>query len=133
MEEKIIEKEKNLVHSFEELDIWKRTCRLSVDLYRILNDLKDWGFRDQVCRAAVSIPSNIAERFERGSTKEFIHSLYIAKGSAGELRTQLYLAIELSYIQKDAAQKLIERCRHISAMIQSLITSLKRKSNNVKR
>ncbi len=113
--------------SFEELDVWKKACQLSVDLYRSLRDLKDWGFRDQACRAAVSIPSNIAEGFERGSTQEFIRFLYIAKGSAGELRTQLYLAIELSYIQKDAAQKLIEQCRYISAMIQNLITSLKAK------
>jgi four helix bundle protein len=126
-------KGESMSRSFEELDVWKKACRLSVDLYRTLANLKDWGFRDQVGRASVSVPSNIAEGFERGSTKEFIHFLFIAKGSAGELRTQLYLAIELSYIQKDVGQKLIEQCRHISAMIQNLITSLKRKGNNVKR
>jgi four helix bundle protein len=82
--------------SFEELDVWKKACALSVDLYRTLRDLRDWGFRDQVGRSSVSVPSNIAEGFERGSTKEFIHFLFIAKGSAGELRTQLYLAMELS-------------------------------------
>jgi four helix bundle protein len=92
-----------------------------------LPENEKYGLKTQIQRAAVSIPSNIAEGFERGSTQEFIRFLYIAKGSAGELRTQLYLAIELSYIQKDAAQKLIEQCRYISAMIQNLITSLKAK------
>src|SRR4030043_2377921 len=98
--------------SFEDLDVWKKACALSVDLYRILKDLRDWGFRDQVGRASVSVPSNIAEGFERGSTQEFIHFLYIAKGSAGELRTQLYLATELRYLQKEVGSELREECRH---------------------
>jgi four helix bundle protein len=113
--------------SFEDLDVWKMSCQLAVDLYRRFSDLKDWGFRDQLCRAAVSIPSNIAEGFERGSSQEFIRFLYIAKGYAGELRTQLYLAKELQYVDKEICLNLMERCRHISAMIQSLITSLKAK------
>lgn len=113
--------------SFEELDVWKNACQLSVDLYRNLKDLKDWGFRDQACRSVVSVPSNIAEGFERGSTKEFIRFLFIAKGSAGELRTQLHLAIELEYLHKEVGLKLIDQCKHISAMIQNLITSLRRK------
>lgn len=119
-------------HSFEDLDVWKKSCRLTVDLYRELSGLKDWGFRDQACRAAVSVPSNIAEGFERGSTQEFIRFLFIAKGSAGELRTQLYLATELGYLQKDVGSKLREECKHISAMIQSLISSLQRKKESEK-
>ena len=121
------EKATYLRRSFEELDVWKKACRLTVDLYQSLGNLKDWGFRDQACRASVSIPSNIAEGFERGSTQEFIRFLFIAKGSAGELRTQLYLALELKYLQKETGLKLIEQCKHISAMIQNLITSLERK------
>jgi four helix bundle protein len=123
-------KGESMSRSFEELDVWKKACRLSVDLYRTLANLKDWGFRDQVGRASVSIPSNIAEGFERGSTQEFIHFLYIAKGSAGELRTLLYLGIELEYVDKEIGLKLIERCKHVSAMIQNLITSLKTKKRS---
>lgn len=119
--------------SFEDLDVWGKGRRLSVDIYRTFNGLKDWGFRDQVCRAAVSIPSNIAEGFERGSTQEFIRFLFIAKGSAGELRTQLYLAIELGYVPKELGSSLIEECKHVSSMIQNLITSLKKKKQKAKK
>ncbi len=121
-----------LKHSFEELDVWQKACRLSVNLYQKVSSLKDWGFRDQVCRASVSVPSNIAEGFERGSTQEFIRFLFISKGSAGELRTQLYLAIELGYLKKEIGLELISECKHISAMIQSLITSLERKKRREK-
>ena len=127
-EKRNVEDEK-MKHSFEDLDVWKKSCRLTVDIYRRLKEIKDWGFRDQACRAAVSIPSNIAEGFERGSTNEFIRFLFIAKASAGELRTQLYLATELGYLQKEVGSKLREECKHISAMIQNLITSLKRKKD----
>ncbi len=113
--------------AFEELDVWKDACRLCVDIYKQFRELKDWGFRDQVCRAAVSVPSNIAEGFERGSTKEFIRFLFIAKGSAGELRTQLYLAIKLGYIDKEHGKEYLSHCRQVSSMLQKLITSLKEK------
>jgi four helix bundle protein len=116
--------------SFEDLDVWQKAYQLSVKLYREFKNLRDWGFRDQACRAAVSIPSNIAEGFERGSTQEFIRFLFIAKGSAGELRTQLYLAIELEYLEHETGSIFKEECRHISGMIQSLITSLQKKKDS---
>ena len=78
---------------FEELDVWKRSSRLCCDLYKSLNDLKDFGFKDQITRSALSIPSNIAEGYERNSNKEIANFLNYAKGSAGELRTQLYIGI----------------------------------------
>jgi len=119
-------------HSFEDLDVWKKAYRLTVELYQCLKELKDWGFRDQICRAAVSICSNIAEGFERGSTQEFIRFLFIAKGSAGEVRTQLYLTRDLGYLEKEESLRLMEECKHISAMIQNLITSLKKKKEEEK-
>jgi len=128
-----VERGSHLRRSFEDLDVWEKARRLTVDLYKTFKGLKDWGFRDQVCLAAVSIPSNIAEGFERGSTQEFIRFLFIAKGSAGELRTQLYLAIELGYLQANSGSRLIEECKHVSAMIQNLITSLQRKKKEEKR
>jgi four helix bundle protein len=72
---------------FEDLDVWRRAARLSADLYKALVDLKDYGFRDQITRAGLSIPSNIAEGHERESDKEIANFLNYAKGSAGELGT----------------------------------------------
>ena len=75
---------------FEDLEVWKRSARLSADIYKTLANLKDYGFKDQITRSGLSIPSNIAEGAERESIKEFINFLSYAKGSAGELRTQIY-------------------------------------------
>ena len=73
---------------FEELDVWKRSARLSADLYRATANLKDFGFRDQITRAGLSVPSNIAEGHERENPKETVNFYSYAKGSAGELRTR---------------------------------------------
>ena len=81
--------------SFEQLDVWKRSCQLSIKVYNIFAKIKDNGLYNQITRAAVSVPSNIAEGSERQTTKEFIQFLYIAKGSVAELRTQLYIAGKL--------------------------------------
>jgi four helix bundle protein len=109
------------VVKFEDLDVWKEGVRLASEIYRALKDCRDFGLRDQIERAAVSVPSNIAEGFDRKTNKEFIQFLFIAKGSASELRTQLYLAIDLSIIDKEKANELIERTRKISAMLMNLI------------
>ncbi len=78
--------------SFEELDVWQRACKLAVRAYEILKGCRDYGLKDQMTRAAISIASNIAEGAERNSKAETIRFLHIAKGSAGELRTQVYIA-----------------------------------------
>jgi four helix bundle protein len=80
---------------FENLAVWQKSARLSVELYKVLADLRDSGFRDQITKASLSIPSNIAEGHERGSRKEPANFLKYAKGSAGELRTQIYIGIEI--------------------------------------
>lgn len=121
-----------MIKSFEDLEVWNRACQLYLDVYQRFKALQDWGFRDQLCRSALSIPSNIAEGFERGSTLEFIRFLYIAKGSSGELRTQLYLARNIGYINDENGQKLFEECKYMSGMIQNLITSLKNRKANKK-
>jgi len=112
--------------SFEDLEVWKKACRLSVDIYQALKNVKDYGLKDQICRAAVSIASNIAEGSERHSKADFIRFLRIASGSAAELRTQLYIASEIELIPKETAGDLIERSKSISQMIQSLVNSLSR-------
>jgi len=76
---------------FEDLEVWKRAARLSAEIYKELKGLKDFGFRDQITRLGLSIPSNIAEGMERESLKECTNFLSYAKGSCGELRTQIFI------------------------------------------
>ena len=106
---------------FEDLDIWKRSARLSSDLYKHFRDSKDFGFRDQITRSGLSIPSNIAEGIERGGDREVIRFLSIAKGSCGELRTQIYIGSEIGYIERTTAREWIKETQEISAMISGFI------------
>ena len=110
--------------SFEELEVWKRACRLAVDVTKALNESRNFALRDQMVRAAISVPSNIAEGHERDSKPDFIRFLRIAKGSAAELRTQCYLALKLEVLTKADADRFIQECREFSAMLQGLIRSL---------
>jgi four helix bundle protein len=111
--------------SFEELEVWKRSCRLAVRVYELLGECRDYGLRDQMSRAAVSIASNIAEGAERDSRAEFARFLHIAKGSAAELRTQVYIAERISVLTQAQAQPLITELKEISSMLHGLIKSLK--------
>ena len=112
--------------SFEDLEVWKRGCRQAVNVYRTLECDRHFSLRDQMERAAVSVPSNIAEGQERDTTPDFQRFLRIAKGSNGELRTQLYIARELGIIDESAGKELVQESREISKMLQGLIQSLKR-------
>ena len=96
------------VGKFEDLEVWKEGMRLAVKIYRVLNTCRDYGLRDQMQRASVSIPSNIAEGYERNTNKDFVHFLYIAKGSCSELRTQIYLAVEIGAFDKTIGDELLE-------------------------
>ena len=113
--------------SFEELEVWKRACRLAVEVCHRIAESKPYALRDQMQRAAISIPSNIAEGCERDSRLDFIRFLRIAKGSAAELRTQTYIALKLEMIEKTEAEHLIAELKEISAMLQGLIRSLNRR------
>ena len=113
--------------SFEELVVWKKSSRLAVNLYNELRGCRDFGLKDQMTRAAVSIPSNIAEGSDRDSLKEFIRFLNIAKGSAAELRTQVYIAQQVDVISNDVAKCIQKELKQISAMLHGLVKSLKRK------
>lgn len=106
---------------FEELDVWKRSARLSADIYKFIRELKDWGFRDQLGRAGISIPSNIAEGFERESNRECLRFLSYAKGSCGELRTQIYIGMDVEYIPREIGQSWIRETEEISLMLGGLI------------
>ena len=108
-------------NNFESLEIWKESMSLCVQIYEQLKDCRDFGLKEQIQRASVSVPSNIAEGFERQTNKEFVQFLFIAKGSCGEIRTQLYLAKALKYMELETANRLIEQTRIISSKIQNLI------------
>ena len=122
------------VKNFEDLEVWKRSCQIAVDIYTSLHSSKDYGLKDQMQRSAVSIASNIAEGAERASTPEYIRFLRIAKASCAELRTQLYITqkIRIQTIQEplDNASNLIQESKEISQMLQGLISSLQRTTKN---
>jgi len=110
----------NRIQRFEDLNIWQEGMTLVREVYTCLKSCRDFGLRDQTQRSAVSIPSNIAEGFERGSNKEFIRYLLIAKGSCGELRTQLYLIRDLGCLDKNQSIGVLERATRLSSMIYKL-------------
>ena len=109
------------ITTFEDLEVWKKGMLLTVKAYQLMQNCKDFAFKDQIQRSSVSIPSNISEGYERQTNKEFIQFLYIAKGSCGEFRTQLYLAKELGYLGKDVFDTLLGEAKLLSAMISNLI------------
>ena len=110
--------------SFEDLEVWQRGCRLTVDIFKAFASCKNFSFKDQIQRSALSIPSNIAEGSERGSSKDFAHFLNIAKGSCGELRTQLYIARKLELITKPTFDTAVKESKELSAMLEGLRRSL---------
>jgi four helix bundle protein len=114
--------------TFEEMDAWKLGSRLCVDVYAATCGARferDWALRDQIRKSAISIPSNIAEGFERDSDADFARFLSIAKGSAGELRTQLYLARSLGYLEKPQFDELLDKAKHVSSEIANLAAYLR--------
>ncbi len=116
---------------FEDLDVWqvaRELVRAVYSLTRRDSFRRDFGFVDQVRRAAVSTMNNIAEGFERGSDKDFIRFLFIARGSVGEVRSLLYVALDQDYINEDEFNQIYDLCIRSSQMIWGLIKYL-RKSN----
>lgn len=112
--------------SFERLEVWRRSHALSIEIYRLLAECRDWGFKDQITRSANSISDNIAEGAERSGKPEFRQFLSYAKGSAGDARSQVLRAIALGYITQDLGAPVLIELREISRMIHGLIKSLDR-------
>ena len=114
---------------FEELLVWQKSRELSKSIYLVSKNWKDFELKDQIRRAVVSITSNIAEGFERGSRDDFARFLYIAKGSGAEVRSQLYLALDLGYLSLNDFEKLNDQADHIVKLLTKFIQSLKKKRN----
>jgi len=112
------------IEKFEDIISWQKGIELSTIVYDIFKNNKDYGFRDQTQRAAVSISNNIAEGFERMSNKELAKFLFIAKGSAGEVRSMLYIALKLNYINQNQFDDLQKRCVEISRLISGFIKTI---------
>jgi four helix bundle protein len=110
---------------FQSLHVWQKSKNLAVRIYRETKRSKefsnDFGFRDQIRRAAISIPSNIAEGHEMNTTKHTNHHLTIAKGSCAELMTQILIAQEVEYLSNEVADLLMEEANHTIAMLKNLI------------
>jgi four helix bundle protein len=114
--------------SFEEFPIWTQCIVFAKEIYQITNKgefRRDFGLKDQIRRAAVSMSSNIAEGFERNNPKEFVRYLIIAKGSAGEVRSQLILAHSIQYITDEEGHHLSSKIKNIIASLGGLISYLK--------
>ena len=109
---------------FEDIIAWQKSKELTIQIYSLFEGSRDFGFKDQIERASVSIMNNIAEGFERKGNKEFMHFLYIAKGSCGEVRSMLIVANELGKIKPDDYKNLYNLALEISKMIYGLIKTL---------
>jgi len=112
------------IDRFEEIMAWQKAKDMTVTIYKLFKNNKDYGFKDQIQRASISIMNNIAEGFERKSNPEFKNFLYIAKGSCGEVRSMLHLANDLNYITKEKYSLLLDESLSISKLISGLIKSL---------
>lgn len=118
------------VSRFEDLLVWQKSINQSLLIYRLYEKNLDWGFKNQIQRASVSIANNIAEGFDRSSDKEFKRFLFIALGSASEVRSMNYLAFKLNYISTEEYNDCNNQLIEISKMLNGLSRSLNR--NDVK-
>ena len=112
------------VNRFEEIIAWQKARDLTKVIYRIFSKMRDFGFRDQIQRATLSIMNNIAEGFERKGNKEFKNFLFIAKGSCAEVRSMLYTAFDLAYISQSQLNDLLARTEEISRVLSGFIKTL---------
>jgi four helix bundle protein len=116
-----------VIRRFEEIEAWKKARELTWEVYAVTSEgafARDFGLRDQIRRAAVSIMSNIAEGFDRGGNKELIHFLAIAKGSAGEVRSQVYVALDARHIDQSNFDRLSEMAAETSRVISGFMKYL---------
>ncbi|MBF8270183.1 MAG: four helix bundle protein [Gammaproteobacteria bacterium] len=113
--------------TFEDLEVWKRGVKLASKVYFSLASCKDYSLKDQLTRAAVSISSNIAEGYERNSKNLFAYHLQVAKGSCGELRSQLYICTEIGIINIERRNELQQEAIEISKMLHGLIRHCRKK------
>ena len=113
------------VQRFEDLKVWQKSQDLAVKIHASFSTSRDFGFRDQITRASVSISNNIAEGFERQSNADFKRFLYFSLASNSELRSMLYLSERLGYLDKGVSEELINETNEVSKMLYAFIKSMK--------
>lgn len=113
---------------FEDLKVWQLSQELTVEIYRLLHQNNDYGFKDQIQRASVSIMNNIAEGSESGSDALYLKFLKIAKGSCAEVRSMLYLSKKLGYCTNEDVMNLIDKTLFISRSLNRLILYYQQKN-----
>lgn len=116
------------IQKFEDLLCWQQARELTREIYKALASCRDYGFKDQIQRASLSIMSNIAEDFERGTQAELGNFLFIAKGSAGEVRAQLYIALDVGYLNTETFKRLNSLALSCSKLIHNFAISTKKSS-----
>lgn len=122
-----------MLKNYKELRVWQKAYQLCVEVYRITRNFpkeERYGLTSQIRKAAVSVPSNIAEGYGRKTTREYVQALYVAYGSNCELETQVLLSGDLGYIEADDLEKLQKNLGDIERMLKGLINSLKNKHSN---
>lgn len=112
------------IERFEDILSWQKSKELNIKISHLFKDCKNYSFKDQILRCSLSIMNNIAEGFERKSNKEFSNFLFIAKGSCGELRSMLYLALDFCYIKEDEFKNIYNKSVEISKLLSGLIKTL---------
>lgn len=112
------------VYSFRDLVVWQKASDFSIEIYRTFSKTRDFSFRDQIQRAALSIPNNIAEGYARRSDKALRNFLFIAKGSAAEVESMLVIATKLSYISSEEEIQLTNKVHEIYKLLNSFIKKL---------
>lgn len=110
---------------YENLDVWKRSRLLTISVYKALGSCRDFGFKDQITRSALSVPSNIAEGCERLSNKERRRFLDIAKGSLGEFKTQADIGIAVGFVPEPIGRQWLAESDQLAKMLKGLIRSIK--------
>lgn len=110
--------------SFKDLIVWQRSKDFSIDVYKAFLNVRDRSFRDQIQRAALSIPNNVAEGYARRSDKALRNFLYISKGSAAEVESMLVIAYELGYVSKESISELTEAVQEIQKLLSGFIRKL---------
>lgn len=112
---------------FEDVIAWQKAQDLAVDIYSVFRTSKDFGFKDQICRAVVSVSNNIAEGFDRISDADFSRFLYFAIASCSEVKSMLHLAFRLNYISENQKLELLKKAEEVSKIIRGLLKAMANK------
>ncbi|MCX6194448.1 MAG: four helix bundle protein [Cytophagales bacterium] len=112
------------IRTFEDLFVWQRAIVHSIEIYNRFQSVTDFGFKNQIQRASISISNNIAEGFERGSDRDFRRFLFIAQGSCSEVKSMIYIALKLNYISEDEFSTIYGQLNEIGKMLFGLMKTL---------